>query len=74
MKGSPGSSSHDFSREQLTTLRQTVIDKLQVLTLRRPRALIVVAQVLDGLLHEHLKLLDEHLDSENVDGSETKTE
>jgi hypothetical protein len=41
-----------LSREQATALMQTIINRLQVLALRRPRALIIVAQVLDGLLDE----------------------
>jgi len=51
------------SKTQLTTLRFTIIDKLQVLALRRPRALIIVAQVLDALLGEQLKVLDEPLET-----------
>jgi hypothetical protein len=50
----------DFSREQRTVLRQAIIDKLQVLALTRPRALIVVEKVLDGLLDDSLHLLEEH--------------
>ena len=71
MKGSPRRSpttrskrrtsprSRDFSREQRTVLRQAIIDKLQVLALKRPRALIVVERVLDALLDDNLHLLDE---------------
>jgi hypothetical protein len=40
-------------------LRQAIIDKLQVLALRRPRALIVVEKVLDALLDDSLHLLEE---------------
>jgi hypothetical protein len=40
-------------------LLATIIDKLQVLALRRPRALIIVAQVLDGLLRQQVELLDD---------------
>jgi len=40
-------------------LRQAIIDKLQVLALKRPRALIVVERVLDALLADSLHLLDE---------------
>jgi hypothetical protein len=50
-------------KTQLTTLRLTIIDKLQVLALRRPRALVIVAQVLDRLLDEQLEVLDEQLDT-----------
>jgi hypothetical protein len=57
----------------VTTLRQAIIDKLQVLALRRPRALLVVAQVLDELLGQHLGLLDKHLDTQAADRSRTKT-
>ena len=42
-------------------LRLAIIDKLQVLAMRRPHALVVVAQVLDALLNEQLKFLDERL-------------
>jgi len=49
----------DFSRQQRTVLRQAIIDKLQVLALRRPRALIVVERVLDGLLDDSLHALEE---------------
>jgi hypothetical protein len=52
--------SRDFSREQRTVLRQAIIDKLQVLALKRPRALIVVERVLDALLDDGLHLLEEH--------------
>jgi len=48
-----------FSREQRTVLRQAIIDKLQVLALRRPRALIVVERVLDALLDDGLHALEE---------------
>jgi hypothetical protein len=50
-------------KTELKTLTLTIIDKLQVLTLRRPRALIIVAQVLDKLLDEQLAVLDENLDA-----------
>ena len=46
-------------KAQLTTLRFAIIDKLQVLALRRPQALVIVAQLLDALLDEQLKVLDE---------------
>jgi hypothetical protein len=74
MKSSPGRSlttgskrrssprSRDFSRAQRTVLRQAIIDKLQVLALKRPRALIVVERVLDALLDDSLHLLDEPRD------------
>jgi hypothetical protein len=51
--------SHKPSHEEVTTLMQAIIDKLQVLALRRPRALIIAATVLDSLLDESLDLLDE---------------
>jgi hypothetical protein len=57
----------------LTPLMLTIIDKLQILSLRRPRALIIVAQVLDGLLDRQLGVLDEHLDSNDADRSPAKT-
>jgi hypothetical protein len=46
------------SKEGLTMLRLTIIDKLQVLALRRPQALVIIAQVLDSLLDEQLNVLD----------------
>jgi hypothetical protein len=55
------------------TLRLTIIDKLQVIALRRPRALIILAEVLDELLGQHLQVLDEHPDSEKADRRRTKT-
>jgi glyceraldehyde-3-phosphate dehydrogenase/erythrose-4-phosphate dehydrogenase len=45
-------------KTQLATLMPMIIDKLQLLALRRPRALIIVAQVLDELLRRQLKVLD----------------
>jgi hypothetical protein len=48
-----------LSREEVTTLMQTIIDKLQVLALRRPRAMIIAATVLDCLLDKSLDLLDD---------------
>jgi len=50
-------------KTQLTTLRLAIIDKLQVLALRRPQALVIIAQVLDMLLDEQLNILDGQLDS-----------
>jgi hypothetical protein len=44
---------------QLATLMPAIIDKLQVLALKRPRALIVVAKILDALLKRQLEVLDE---------------
>jgi hypothetical protein len=44
-------------KTQLAMLTLTIIDKIQVLALRRPKALIVVAQVLDELLDQQLELL-----------------
>jgi len=46
------------SKTQLTMLRLTIIDKLQVLALRRPQALVIIAQVLDSLLDEQLNVID----------------
>lgn len=48
-------------KRQLAQLMETIIDKLQILALRRPRALIIVAQVLDGLLKRPLDALDDDL-------------
>jgi hypothetical protein len=50
-----------------TTLRLTIIDKLQVLALRRPRALVIVAQMVDRLLDRQLAVLDEDPISEHAD-------
>jgi hypothetical protein len=44
-------------KKELRTLTLTIVNKIQVLALRRPRALIVVARVLDTLLDQQLKLL-----------------
>jgi hypothetical protein len=52
---------------RLTALRLTIIDKLQILALKRPRALIIVAQMVDRLLDQQLAVLDEHPNSELVD-------
>jgi hypothetical protein len=46
-------------KEQLTMLTRTIVDKLQVLALRRPRALIAVGQLLDKLLDQQLELLQD---------------
>jgi hypothetical protein len=52
----------------------TIIDKLQILALTRPRALIIVAKVLDGLLSGQLEALDEQdLKGEHVDAGPKKT-
>jgi hypothetical protein len=51
---------------RLTTLRLTIIDKLQILAIKRPRALIIVAQMVDRLLDQQLAVLDEHPNSEHV--------
>jgi hypothetical protein len=67
------SATTDTQTTDLTTLRLTIIDKLQVLALRRPRALIILAEVLDELLGQHLHVLDDHPDSEKADRSRTKT-
>jgi len=48
-----------LSRQDVTMLMQTIIDKLQVLALRRPRAMIIAATVLDCLLDKSLDLLDD---------------
>jgi hypothetical protein len=58
-KRRPSQRTRDFSREQRIVLRQAIIDKLQVLALTRPRALIVVERVLDALLDDGLRLLEE---------------
>jgi hypothetical protein len=47
------------AKARFTMLRLAIIDKLQVLALRRPQALVLVAQVLDALLNEQLKVLGE---------------
>ena len=57
-------------KKELTTLTLTIVNKIQVLALRRPRALIVVARVLDTLLDQQLKLL---LDTKHVARGQRKT-
>jgi hypothetical protein len=54
-------------KTQLVRLMETIIDKLQILALRQPRALIIVAQVLDGLLKRQLEVLDDDLDAESIE-------
>lgn len=54
-------------KTQLARLMGTIVDKLQILALRRPRALIIVAQVLDGLLKQQLDTLDDDRDSEHIE-------
>ena len=65
--------SKETRTRDLTTLRLAIIDKLQVLALRRPQALIILAEVLDELLGRHLELPDEHPDSQGADKIRTKT-
>ena len=57
-----------------TTLRPPIIDKLQVLALRRPPALIILAEVLDELLGQQLGLLDPRPDRLGADKSRTRDE
>ena len=57
-------------KTQLTMLTLKIVDKIQVLALRRPRALIVVAQVIDKLLDEQLELL---LERKHADPRPSKT-
>ena len=64
--GLPKRRSKEDPKAQLARLMGTIIDKLQVLALRRPRALIIVAQVLDGLLKRQLDVLDDDLGSEQI--------
>jgi hypothetical protein len=45
-----------------------IIDKLQLLALRRPRALVIVAQVLDELLRRQLEVLD----ADDVDSAQQR--
>ena len=51
-------------KKQLAMLTLKIVDKIQVLALRRPRALVVVAQAVDKLLDQQLeRLMDtKHLD------------
>ena len=56
-------------KTQLTMLTLTIVNKLQILALRRPQALIIVAQVLDKLLDQQLEVLK---DKKHVDRSPTK--
>ena len=46
-------------KRQLAQLTEKIIDKLQILALRRPRALIIVAEVIDRLLNQQLDALDD---------------
>ena len=57
-------------KTQLRMLTLTIVDKIQVLALRRPRALLVVAQVLDKLLDEQLEVL---LDRKHANHGPSKT-
>ena len=47
----------DDPKAQLMMLTRKIADKVQVLALRRPRALISVARVVDKLLDEQLEAL-----------------
>ena len=60
-------------KTQLATLRLTIIDKVQVLALRRPRALVLVAQVLDALLDEQLRALDDQPDTRPTTKARSET-
>src|SRR5258705_11630841 len=60
-------------KTQLTMLRLTIIDKLQVLALKRPHALIIVAQVLDKLLDQQLEVVPGHLDNTHAYRRKTNT-
>ena len=53
-------------KRQLARLMETMIDKLQILALRRPRALIIVAQVINGLLKQQRDALDDDFDGEST--------
>jgi hypothetical protein len=59
-------------KTQLARLMATIIDKLQILALRQPRALIIVAQVLDGLLKQQLDTLDDDRDSEHIEDRKSR--
>jgi hypothetical protein len=67
----PKRSPKEDRETQLARLMTTVIDKLQILALRRPRALIIVAQVLDGLLKQQLDALDDDFDGEHSEDRES---
>ena len=62
IKGDPGT--------ELRTLMLTIVDKIQVLALRRPQALNDVAKVVDTLLDEQLEALG---DKKQVDRGPTKS-
>ena len=47
----------DDPKTQLMMLTRKIADKVQVLALRRPRALLNIAQVVDRLLDEQLEAL-----------------
>jgi hypothetical protein len=57
-------------KTQLRMLTLKIVDKIQVLALQRPGALIIVAQVLDRLLDQELEFLQ---DKKHVDRSQTRT-
>lgn len=54
----------DDLKTQLIVMTRKIVDKVQVLALRRPRALLSVAQVVDKLLDEQLEAL---LDSDPLE-------
>ena len=70
--GPPKRSPEEDPKTQLARLMTTIIDKLQILALRRPRALIIVAQVLDGLLKQQLDTLDDDRDSEHIEDRKSR--
>ena len=57
-------------KTHLARLLGTIVDKLQILALRRPRALIIVAQVIDGLLKRQLDALDDP-DGEHIEARDS---
>ena len=65
----PNPSAKGDPKAQFTMLRLAIIDKLQVLALRRPQALVVVARLLDALLDEQLKVLGEPFDPRSGAGT-----
>jgi hypothetical protein len=69
----PKRASKEEPKAKLATLMATIVDKLQVLALRRPLALIIVAQVLDGLLKRQLDVLDDDLSGKHIVENLAKT-
>jgi hypothetical protein len=55
------------AKTRLRTLRLTMIDKLQILALRRPEALAIMARAVSALIDEQLNILDRQLERPTAD-------